>query len=205
MRSVLEKLRSYNDFFRIIKMFLFSMIFISCMINSEAAQNSVNQQQKNPDFGNLKSKKQKWSQANENFENIPLKLNTAFKLLSKTSGQINSNISSQAVKAELRDLSQFLKTFKGVEQLIPTENTSDYNHKTDKMDFDFNKSMSNLSNAYQFRHLKKNMIDFANYFLKGIKKRISSHMNNATLSNDIDAISLGPDFDEYFHNRYQFI
>ena len=130
MRSVLEKQKSYNDFLRIVKMFLFSMIFISCIINSEAAQNNENQQQTNPDFGNLMSKKQRWSQAEENFENIPLKLYSAFNSLSNTSEQINSNISSEAVKAELPDLSQFLKTFKGVEQLIPIINTSDYNHET---------------------------------------------------------------------------
>ena len=140
--------------------------------------------------------------AHENFENTSLTLNSSLKSLSETSEQINSNISSQAVKAELRDLShfkRFIKTFKSVGHLIPTENTSD--NKTDKMHFDFNKSMSNLPDTNQFRHFKNDMIEFANYVLKGIKKRISSNSSNATLLDDIDAISFGPNFDEYFHNR----
>ena len=203
MRSVLEKLEIHNDSF--IKMFLFSMIFISCMINSEAAQNNVNQYRKNSNFEQSKSKKEKWTPVDKNFDTIPLKLDSAFKSLTETSEQISSNISSQAVKAELRDLSHFLKTFKGVDQLIPTQNTSENKHKTDKMHFDFNKSMSNLPNTTKFRHIKNNMIEFANYVLKGIKKRISSNSSNATLLDDIDAISFGPNFDEYFHNRYEFI
>ena len=185
-------------------MILFSMLFISCMINSEAAQNSVNQHRTNPNFEDSKSKKEKLNYADENFKNIPLTLNSSFKSLSETSEQINSNISSQAVKAELRDLShfkRFIKTFKSVGHLIPTENTSGYNNKTDKMHFDFNKSMSILPDTNQFRHFKNDMMEFANYVLKGIKKRISSNSSNATLLDDIDAISLGPNFDEYFHNR----
>ena len=183
-------------------MLLFSLVSISCMINSEAAQNSLNQYHKNPNFEHSKSNEERWTQADENFGNISLKLNSAFESLSETSEQTSSNISSQAVKAELRDLShfkRFIKTFKSVGHLIPTENTSD--NKTDKMHFDFNKSMSNLPDTNQFRHFKNDMIEFANYVLKGIKKRISSNSSNATLLDDIDAISLGPNFDEYFHNR----
>ena len=174
------------------------------MINSEAAQNNVNQYRKNSNFEHLKSKKEKWTPVDENFDTVPFKLDSAFESLTTTSEQISSNISSQAVKAELRDLShfkRFIKTFKSVGHLIPTENTSDYNNKTDKMHFDFNKSMSNLPNTTKFRHIKNNMIEFANYVLKGIKKRISSNSSNASLLDDIDAISLGPNFDEYFHNR----
>ena len=186
-------------------MLLFSLVSISCMINSEAAQNSLNQHHKNPNLKYSKSNKERWTQADENFGSISLKLNSAFESLSETSEQTSSNISSQAVKAELRDLSHLLKAFKGVDQLIPTQNTSDDKLKTDKIHFDFNKSMSNLPNTTKFRHIKNNMIEFANYVLKGIKKQISSHWSNATLLDDIDAISLGPDFDEYFHNRYEFI
>ena len=174
------------------------------MINSEAAQNNVNQHRTNPNFEDSKSKKEKLNYADENFENIPLTLNSSLKSLSETSEQINSHISSQAVNAELRDLShfkRFIKTFKSVGHLIPTENTSKYYNKTDKMHFDFNKSMSNLPDTNQFRHFKNDMIEFANYVLKGIKNRITSNLSNATLLDDINAISLGPNFDEYFHNR----
>ena len=171
------------------------------MISSEAAQGNVNQYRKNSNFEHSKSKKEKWTPVDENFDTIPLKLGSAFESLTETYEQISSNITSQAVKAELRDLSHFLKTFKGVDQLIPTQNTSDDKHKTDKMHFDFNKSMSNLPDTNQFRHFKNDMMEFANYVLKGIKKRISSNSSNATLLDDIDAISFGPNFDEYFHNR----
>ena len=44
IRSVLKKLKDNNDFLGAIKMILFSILFINCMINSDAAQNSVNQQ-----------------------------------------------------------------------------------------------------------------------------------------------------------------